>query len=126
MLCPIKRNHSSDTCTLSCGQTDQNCVIYIYYIGKSVFFFTEILIRVTPLTYGVTSASELRYSPFGRIQQETEIVSEYDHEIPQSRTADKPEGDPHNNHETPGRQTKQSNQLSLPNQDNCKTRMDIK
>ena len=29
------------------------------------------------------------------------------------------------NHETPGRQTKQSNQLSLPHQDDCKTRMDI-
>ena len=33
---------------------------------------------------------------------------------------------PHNNHETPGRQTKQSNQLSLPHQDDCKARMDIK
>ena len=32
----------------------------------------------------------------------------------------------HNNHETPGRQTKQSNQLSLPHQDDCKTRRDIK
>ena len=28
--------------------------------------------------------------------------------------------DPHNNHETPGRRTKQSNQLSLPHQDDCK------
>ena len=28
------------------------------------------------------------------------------------------------NHETPGRQTKQSNQLSLPHQDDCKTRID--
>ena len=27
---------------------------------------------------------------------------------------------PYNNHETPGRQTKQSNQLSLPHQDDCK------
>ena len=36
------------------------------------------------------------------------------------------EEEPHNNHETPGRQTKQSNQLSLPNQDDCKTRMIIK
>ena len=35
------------------------------------------------------------------------------------------EEEPHNNHETPGRQTKQSNQLSLPNQDDCKTKMDI-
>ena len=36
------------------------------------------------------------------------------------------EDEPHNNHETPGRQTKQSNQLSLPHQDGCKTRTDIK
>ena len=34
--------------------------------------------------------------------------------------------EPHNHHETPGRQTKQSNQLSLPHQDDCKTRMDTK
>ena len=36
------------------------------------------------------------------------------------------EEEPHNNHETPGRQTKQSNQLSLPHQDDCNTRRDIK
>ena len=36
------------------------------------------------------------------------------------------EEEPLNNHETPGRQTKQSNQLSLHHQDYCKTRMDIK
>ena len=36
------------------------------------------------------------------------------------------EEEPHNHQETTGRQTKQSNQLSLPNQDDCKTRMDIK
>ena len=55
--------------------------------------------------------------------------SEYDQEIPQSQTAGKPwhcEEEPHNNHETPGRQIKQSNQLSLPHQDYCKTRRDIK
>ena len=34
--------------------------------------------------------------------------------------------EPHNNHETLVRQTKQSNQLSFPHQDNCKTRMDTK
>ena len=33
--------------------------------------------------------------------------------------------EPHNNHETSGRQTKQSNQLPLPHQDDFKTRMDI-
>ena len=34
--------------------------------------------------------------------------------------------EPHNNHETPGRQTKQRNQTALPHQDDCNTRMDIK
>ena len=33
-----------------------------------------------------------------------------------------PLGEPLNHHETPGRQTKQSNQLSLPHQDDCNTR----
>ena len=36
------------------------------------------------------------------------------------------EEEPHNNHETPGRKTKQSNQLSLANRDDCKTRMETK
>ena len=36
------------------------------------------------------------------------------------------EEEPHNHQETTGRQTKQSNQLSLPHRDDCKTRMDIK
>ena len=36
------------------------------------------------------------------------------------------EEEPHNNHETTGRQTKQNNQLSLPHRDDCKTRMDTK
>ena len=43
--------------------------------------------------------------------------SEYDQEIPQSQTADNPwhrEEEPLNHHETPGRQIKQSDQLSLP------------
>ena len=31
--------------------------------------------------------------------------------------------EPNNHHKTPGRQSKQSNQLSLPHQDDCKTRM---
>ena len=34
--------------------------------------------------------------------------------------------EPHNNHKTQERQTKQSNQLSLPHQDDCKTRLDTK
>ena len=59
----------------------------------------------------------------------SEIVSEYDQEIPQSQTADNPawqgEEEPLNYHETPGRQIKQRNQLSLSHQDDCNTRMDI-
>ena len=50
--------------------------------------------------------------------------SEYDQEIPQSQTSDSPvvyrEEEPHNNHKTPGRQKKQSNQLSLPRRDDIK------
>ena len=36
------------------------------------------------------------------------------------------EEEPHNNHKAPGRQTKQSNQLSLRHQGDRKTRRDIK
>ena len=36
------------------------------------------------------------------------------------------EEEPPNLHETPGRQNKQSNQLSLPHQDDCSTRIEIK
>ena len=41
------------------------------------------------------------------------IVSEYDKEMPQSQTANPwhREEEPHNNNETPGRQTQQCNQL---------------
>ena len=44
--------------------------------------------------------------------------------LPQSQTADNPvlpKEEPLNHHETPGRQIKQSNQLSLPHQDDCNT-----
>ena len=36
------------------------------------------------------------------------------------------EEEPLNHHKTPGRQIKQSNQLSLSHQDDCNTKMDIK
>ena len=57
------------------------------------------------------------------------IVSEYDQEIPHHKpqtTLWHREEEPRNHHETPGRQIKQSNQLSLPHQGDCNTRMDIK
>ena len=48
--------------------------------------------------------------------------------VPQSQTQTTPwhrEEEPLNHQETPGRQIKQSNQLSLSHQDDCNTRMDI-
>ena len=51
-----------------------------------------------------------------RLQILSKIVSEYDQKIPQSQTEDKPtgpRGEPHNHHETPGRQTKQSNHFPI-------------
>ena len=36
------------------------------------------------------------------------------------------ENEPHNNHETPEKTTKQSNKLSPPHPDDCKTRMETK
>ena len=57
------------------------------------------------------------------------IVSETDQEIPQSQTQTTlwhREEEPLNHHETPGRQIKQSNLLSLPDQDDCNTRTDTK
>ena len=73
----------------------------------------------------ITKYSLKRWKLFGK----TKTVSEYDQDIPQSQTAENPwhrEEEPHNNHETPGRHTKQSNQLSFPHQDDCKTRRYIK
>ena len=61
--------------------------------------------------------------------QQVKIVSEYDQEITQSQTEKKlwhREEEPLNHHETPGRQIKQSNQLSLLHQDDCNTRTDTK
>ena len=56
------------------------------------------------------------------IYERAKIISEYDQEIPQSQTAEKPwhrKEESHNNHEAPGRQTKQSQQLFLPHQNVC-------
>ena len=65
--------------------------------------------------------------PFSMVERFTLLTN--DHEMPPSQTADNTwhrEEEPLNHHETPGRQIKQSNQLSLPHQDDCNTRMDIK
>ena len=57
------------------------------------------------------------------------IVSEDDQEIHNHKLQTTPwhrEEEPHNNHEAPGRQTKQSNQLPLPYQVDYKAGIDIK
>ena len=57
------------------------------------------------------------------------IVSEYDQEVPQSQTADKPmapRGRATQQSQDTRKTNKQSNQLSLPHLDDCKTRRDIK
>ena len=56
-------------------------------------------------------------------------MSEYDQENHNHKPQTIPwhrEEEPLNHHEKPGRQIKQSNQLSLPNQDDCNTRTDTK
>ena len=62
---------------------------------------------------------------------DSQKANEYDQEIPQSHTADQPrhrEEEPENiySNKTSKRPKKQSNQLSLPRQDDCKTRKDKK
>ena len=51
------------------------------------------------------------------------MIRKYHNHKPQTTPWHREE-EPLNHHETPGRQIKQSNQLSLPHQDDCNTRMD--
>ena len=63
------------------------------------------------------------------LKSNQKMVSEYDQEIPQSQTADNPvapRGRAAQPSRATGRQINQINQLSLPHQDDCNTRMDIK
>ena len=53
------------------------------------------------------------------------MIRKYHNHKPQTTPWHREE-EPLNHHETPGRQIKQSNQLSLPHQDDCNTRMGIK
>ena len=53
------------------------------------------------------------------------MIRKYHNHKPQTTPWHREE-EPLNHHETPGRQIKQNNQLSLPHQDDCNTRMDIK
>ena len=82
------------------------------------------------LVISLSPATKLIFLPVDEYAQGNikKIVSVYDQETPQSpqKTPWHREEEPLNRHETPGRQIKQSNQLSLPHQDDCNTRMDIK
>ena len=73
--------------------------------------------------------NNFRFNSFFLVLRSSKLVSEYDQEIPQFQTADNPM-EPIERaaqlHKTPERQIKQSNQLSLPHQDDCNTRMDVK
>ena len=53
------------------------------------------------------------------------MIRKYHNHKPQTNPWHRDE-EPYNHHETPGRQTKQSNQLSFPHQDGCRAKMDIK
>ena len=53
------------------------------------------------------------------------MIRKYHNHKPQT-TPRQREEEPPNHHETPGRQIKQSNQPSLPYQDDCNTRTDTK
>ena len=53
------------------------------------------------------------------------MIRKYHNHKPQTNTRHREE-ESHNNHETLGKQTKQSNQLSFPHQADCKNKMDIK
>ena len=63
------------------------------------------------------------------LQFKTKIIREYDLEIPQSQNLDKPVspcGRATQQSQDTTKSKKQRNQLYLPHQDDCKTRMDIK
>ena len=53
------------------------------------------------------------------------MIRKYQNHKPQTTPWHREE-EPLNHHEKPGRKIKQINQLSLPHQDDCNTRMDIK
>ena len=105
--------------------------------------YSDVIIRVNVLPYvtfriGLHNYATSTFHIFVIIEDnlfkfsgnDLKIVSEYDQECHNHKLQTSPwyrEEEPHNNHETPGRQTKkQSNQLSLPYRDYCKARIDTK
>ena len=86
--------------------------MYNYTDDNTVSFSTP---EFDELIQVLQSESQILLDWFQDKCMQAKILSEYDQEIPQSLTADNPmtrEEEPLNHHETPGRQIKQSNQLS--------------
>ena len=69
----------------------------------------------------------MNQTPFAHMQwlEIASMIRKYHNHKPQTTPWHREE-EPLNHHETPGRQIKQSNQLSLPHKDERNTRMDIK
>ena len=79
-------------------------------------------IHKTPGRYLSKAPSSLY--PIKMITKIVSMIEKYHNHKPQTTPWHREE-EPLNRHETPGRQIKQSNQLSLPPQDDCNTRIDI-
>ena len=103
--------------------TINNSVSNDFYLRSSIVLMFSIAIDLVWFPTVQRDKFRLLIIPFAK------IVSEYDQEIPQSQTTDKhmaPRGRATIDQQTSGRQTKQSNSLSCYDQDDYKTRMDIK
>ena len=102
--------------------TDLLLIVLAKYTGK---------IRLSEIQCIITVASAVVLWPKPRtlIIEKAKIVSmirKYHNHKPQTTPWHCEEEQLINHHETPGRQSKQSNQLSLPHLDDYNTRMDIK
>ena len=116
----------------SLGSSDSVCTyVHVCYMQAWTYNIARdvVVLRIFPVyTFDVhkcrIAVFEAETCP---IQEK--IVSEYDQEIPHHKlqtTLWHREEEPLNHHETPGRQIKQSIQLSLPHQDDCNTWTDTK
>ena len=96
----------------------------VYSIRSQSHSFVEIDQAIIPMEILLPSADSRR----GVVSNMPKIVSmiRIYHNHTSQTTLWHREEEPLNHHQTPGRQIKQSNQLSLPHQDDCNTRTDSK
>ena len=95
---------------------------YHQYLPLPVYEVPAIRVNTTKSTYTFTSVTILINA--GIFPKIVSMIRKY-HNHKLQTTPWHREEEPLNHHETPGRQIKQSNQLSLPHQDDCNTKMDI-